>query len=71
MSGEPVRIKLNGEGREVPAGTLLTALLESLSVDSRRIAVERNGEVVPRSQHAAVVVADGDSFEVVAFVGGG
>ena len=66
-----VRARINGEAVEAPEGTALLALLRERGVDAARIAVERNGEVVPRAMQAALLVEDGDSFEVVAFVGGG
>lgn len=64
------RIHVNGEGRAVSADTIL-ALVEELGLDVRKVAVERNLEIVPRSLHAATPVADGDRIEVVQFVGGG
>lgn len=65
-----MRIQVNGESREVAAATVL-ALVEELGLDVRKVAVERNLEIVPRSLHAATPVADGDRIEVVQFVGGG
>lgn len=65
-----MRIQVNGEHREVAAETVL-ALVEELGLDVRKVAVERNLEIVPRSLHGATPVADGDRFEVVQFVGGG
>ncbi len=70
MSGH-VDFVLNGEAREVSAGTLLLDLLGELGVDGQRIALERNREVVPRSEHGTLVIAQGDEFEIVQFVGGG
>ena len=66
-----MRFFVNGEEHEAPAGSRLLAVLEELGVDVRRIAVERNREVVPRAEHGAVVVEEGDRFEIVQFVGGG
>lgn len=65
-----MRIQVNGELREVAAATVL-ALVEELGLDVRKVAVERNLEIVPKSLHAATPVADGDRIEVVQFVGGG
>ena len=65
-----MRIEVNGEPREVTAATVL-ALVEELGLDSRKVAVERNLEIVPRSLHAATPIAEGDRIEVVQFVGGG
>ena len=71
MSAEAVAVTINGVRHEAPSGALLVDVLRSLGVDARRIAVERNREVVPRAEQAAVVVAEGDAYEVVQFVGGG
>lgn len=66
-----MRITLNGEGRTIEAGTTLAQLVASLGPDPRGIAIERNLEIVPKSQHGAVVLEEGDQLEVVQFVGGG
>ena len=66
-----VAVTLNGQRREIAAGTRLVELLESMGVDVKRIAVERNRVVVPRKDHAGVTLDDGDELEVVQFVGGG
>ncbi len=65
-----MRIQVNGEPREVAAATIL-ALVEELGLDVRKVAVERNLEIVPRSLHAGTPITDGDRIEVVQFVGGG
>jgi sulfur carrier protein len=65
-----MRIEVNGEHREVEASTIL-ALVEELGLDVRKVAVERNLEIVPRSLHATTALADGDRVELVQFVGGG
>jgi thiamine biosynthesis protein ThiS len=65
-----MRIQVNGEHREVEAATIL-ALVEELGLDVRKVAVERNLEIVPRSLHATTSLADGDRVELVQFVGGG
>ena len=62
---------MNGEKREVAERATVTALLEALGRGTTRVAVERNGEIVPRARHAATELADGDKVEVVHFVGGG
>ncbi len=49
----------------------LSALLEQLGLVGKRIAVEKNGEIVPKSQHSATSIADGDHLEIVVAVGGG
>ena len=67
----PIRVVLNGAPREFPAPLTFTQLLDELDLAGRRLAVERNGEIVPRSRHAADAIADGDRVEVVIAVGGG
>ena len=65
-------ITLNGASRQFDASvTTLTTLITALELQGKRIAIERNGEIVPRSQHAAVALAEGDQIEVVVAVGGG
>lgn len=66
-----MRIRLNGAPRELDAGTTIAALLRALDLPDLRLAVERNGEVVPRAAHGAAVLEEGDVVEVVRFVGGG
>ena len=65
-----MRIQVNGELREVEAATILS-LVEELGLDIRKVAVERNLEIVPKSLHASTAIMDGDRIEVVQFVGGG
>jgi sulfur carrier protein len=65
-----MRIQVNGEARDTAAATIL-ALVEELGLDIRKVAVERNLEIVPRSLHGETALADGDRIEVVQFVGGG
>ena len=67
----PIRIVLNGAPREFPAPLTFTQLLDELALAGRRLAVERNGEIVPRSRFGGERVADGDRIEVVIAVGGG
>jgi len=66
-----MRIHLNGQERQVPNATSLAALVESLGLDARKVAVERNLEIVPRSAYAATMLGEGDRLEIVNFVGGG
>jgi sulfur carrier protein len=66
-----MRITINGEVRDLPTITTVAGLVELLALSGKRIAVERNGEVVPKSQHSAVAVSDGDRFEIIVAVGGG
>ena len=65
-----MRIQVNGEPRDVAAATIL-ALVEELGLDARKVAVERNLEIVPRSLHATTALVEGDRVELVQFVGGG
>jgi sulfur carrier protein len=67
----PVRITLNGAPREFPAPLTFDQLLDELALAGRRLAVERNGEIVPRSRFPEARLADGDRIEVVVAVGGG
>jgi sulfur carrier protein len=67
----PIRITLNGAPREFPAPLTFTQLLDELALAGGRLAVERNGEIVPRSRFGESRLADGDRIEVVVAVGGG
>jgi thiazole synthase len=72
MSDNPTLvIRANGEPRHVPSGISVAAMLEELGLDRRKVAVERNLEIVPRATLGEVAVADGDAYEIVRFVGGG
>ena len=66
-----VLIMLSGQRREFARPLPFAELVETLGLARRRIAVERNGEIVPRSQFARASVADGDTLEIVVAVGGG
>ncbi len=66
-----MRLTINGEPREMSATADLAALIASLELDPRKVAVERNLEIVPRSLYAATPLADGDRIEIVHFIGGG
>ena len=63
-------VKINGEELDV-AGKTVAECLATTNYDPKRIAVERNGDIVPKSQYGETVLQDGDSVEVVSFVGGG
>ncbi len=63
-------VKVNGEYLDI-AGRTLAAYLAETDYDPKRIAVERNGDIVPRARYGEVILADGDSLEIVGFVGGG
>ena len=67
----PLTLTLNGEARELTGPATVAALLASLGFDHRKVAVERNEAIVPRSQYNATVLASGDSLEIVHFIGGG
>lgn len=62
---------MNGKAQSHEAPLLLSDLLERLSLAGKKVAVERNGEIVPRGQHAQTRLADGDRLEIVVAVGGG
>ncbi|MDX5371012.1 MAG: sulfur carrier protein ThiS [Pseudomonadaceae bacterium] len=64
-------IQLNGEAYELPEGATVADLLVRLDAAGKRVAVELNLDIVPRSQHAATVLRDGDRLEVVHAIGGG
>ncbi len=66
-----IQVRINGELRHVAAGSSIAALVADIGLDPKRVAVERNLEIVPRSTLGDVVVAEGDAFEIVHFVGGG
>ena len=66
-----IAVVVNGQPRTVPAGTTIAVLIAELGLGDRRVAVERNREVVPRAQHPTTPLADGDRLELVTFVGGG
>jgi len=64
-------IQLNGETRQLPAATSIATLLEAAGYAERRVAVEVNREIVPRSTHRERVLRDGDRVEIVHALGGG
>jgi len=66
-----LEIILNGAAVRLDAPLTVAALLELRGLGGKRVAVERNGEIVPRSQHGEVVLAAGDRLEIVVAVGGG
>lgn len=66
-----ITIQLNGEPLELAEGTSITAIIEQRGLAGRRVAVELNREIVPRSEHATQTVADGDQVEIVTAIGGG
>ncbi len=64
-------ISINGTSRTFSSALNLAELIAQLGYTGKRIALERNGEIVPRSTYANVLLADGDQLEVVVAVGGG
>ena len=66
-----IDVVINGKARTVAEGTTVLALLGELGLGDKRVAVERNLEVIPRAQHASTLLVAGDRLEVVTFVGGG
>ena len=66
-----IQITVNGEARAVDAGTTVAALLAQMSLTGKRVAVERNGEIVPKGRHGETVIAEADQLEIVVAVGGG
>jgi sulfur carrier protein len=66
-----VRIIVNGEPRRFDSPLTCLQLVERLQLSGRKLAIEKNGEIVPRSRHAEEAVLDGDRLEIVVAVGGG
>ena len=66
-----MEITVNGQIRQVAAGTTVAELLQELGLAGRHVAVEANLELVPRQDHARHRLADGDRLEIVTLVGGG
>jgi sulfur carrier protein len=64
-------LQINGEKRELGDGLLLSALIEQMGMKAERVAVERNGDIVPRGRWSVTNLQDGDRLEIVQFVGGG
>ena len=66
-----IHVQVNGETKELPAGTSVRALLDQLGLNPGRVAIEYNLEILPKTKWEATQVAPGDRFEIVQFVGGG
>ena len=66
-----MQVTINGERRDLAADLTVADLLRDLGIDGRKVAVERNLEIVPKSAFGATEVADGDRLEIVHFIGGG
>lgn len=71
MVASTMQIQLNGESYPLPAELTVADLLQRLELTGRRLAVEVNRDIVPRSQHATTQLADGDQVEIVHAIGGG
>jgi thiazole synthase/sulfur carrier protein len=67
----PLTLTLNGECRRFQAPMTLAALLAEIGLDTSKVAIERNEEIVPRSRYASTPLEAGDSLEIVHFIGGG
>ena len=66
-----IQVTVNGASHRLEKPLEISALLQKLELAGKKIAVERNGEIVPRSAHGSTVLADGDRLEIVVAVGGG
>lgn len=66
-----LQLTVNGEARQIAAGSRIADLVRELGLDGRKIAVERNLEIVARSRYGTDTLAQDDRIEIVAFVGGG
>lgn len=66
-----LEIKINGEIRQIPDALTISGLIDQLGYAGKRIAVEKNGEIVPKSQHSTTALVAGDQLEIVVAVGGG
>lgn len=66
-----VRVRVNGDGRSLAAGTSIAKLLDALGVSTPRVAVEHNRAILPKADYDSTLLREGDEVEVVEFVGGG
>jgi len=66
-----IQVLVNGSARRFEVPLAVSELVSRLELQGKRVAVERNGEIVPKSAHASTLIADGDRLEIVAAVGGG
>ena len=66
-----IEIVVNGSGQKHTPPLSVLELLQGMALAGKKIAVERNGEIVPRAAHGATLLADGDRLEIVVAVGGG
>ena len=68
---EVIALVINGQTRSFPGPLSVAGLLEQLALQGKRVALERNGEIVPRGTFATMELQDGDALEIVVAVGGG
>lgn len=68
---QTLQITLNGTARPCADLSFISDLIAELALDPRKVAIERNGAIVPRSAYATTPIMDGDAIEVVGFIGGG
>ena len=66
-----IRLSVNGQAQRLEPGVNIAQLLDALELTGKRVAVERNGEIVPRGRYTATRLAEGDALEIVVAVGGG
>jgi sulfur carrier protein len=66
-----ITVSINGTARQLPNATVVAALIEEMGLTGKRIALERNGEIVPRSSFLQLMLEEGDKLEIVVAVGGG
>lgn len=71
MSASRLTLLVNGTATELAGPLTVAALLAARDLAGKRVAVERNGEIVPRGRHAETLLEDGDAVEIVVAVGGG
>jgi sulfur carrier protein len=66
-----IQLSVNGQIQRVEPGADVAQLLQMLDLSGKRVAVERNGEIVPRSRYPSTLLTEGDALEIVVAVGGG
>jgi sulfur carrier protein len=66
-----ISVSINGAARDFPQAVSVAELIQDMGLGNKRIALERNGEIVPRSQYGQQILAEGDKLEIVVAVGGG
>jgi len=66
-----IQLSVNGQVQRLEPGANVARLLETLELTGKRVAVEKNGEIVPRSRYRETVLTEGDALEIVVAVGGG